>query len=658
MEGADFSGYATKAGLKCTDGRTITAEAFKHQDKVTVPLVWQHGHNSPENVLGHAVLEARPDGVYAYGYFNETPSGVQTRALVIHKDIKNLSIWANALVEKSKTVLHGMIREVSLVLSGANPGALIDYVQIQHSDDPNDVTTSEDVAIIHTGIELEVSDDPEEFAHAEQTIRDVYDSFSDEQKSVVHYMIGVALEASKMDAQHSDGSKTDDKNNEGELAHQEGSEMTTTHNVFERGGETKVEKQTLSHSDMTEILDEAKKPGNTLRTAVESYAVKHGITDIDVLFPDAKTLQDRPEFNKRRTEWVAGVLNGTRHSPFSRVKSIVADLTQDAARAKGYIKGSYKKEEWFGVTKRTTTPTTIYKKQKLDRDDIVDIVDFDVVAWMKMEMRMMLDEEIARAILIGDGRAVDDEDKIRDPAAATDGAGIRSIANEHELYATTIRVNIDDANSTYQEVIETVLRARRWYKGSGTPTLYTTEAVIVEMLLTKDSNARRYYNTVQELASALMVANIVAVEPMEDEPDLVGIIVNLDDYNIGADRGGEINTFDDFDIDYNQYKYLMETRLSGALVKIKSALIIRKVVSTDVLVAPTVPTFVASTGVVTIPTKTGVVYKNEDTSATLSAGAQTALAAGASINVIAVPASGYYFSTNAEDQWTFTRDAA
>ena len=658
MEGADFSGYATKAGLKCSDGRTITAEAFKHQDKVTVPLVWQHGHNSPDNILGHAVLEARPDGVYAYGFFNETPPGVQTRALVLHKDIKNLSIWANALVEKSKTVLHGMIREVSLVLSGANPGALIDYVQIQHSDDPDDVTTSAEVAVIHTGLEIEVTADEEAIAHAEKTLKDVYETLTEEQKTLVHYMVDVALNTPQSDAAtHSDGSKTDDKDNEGELAHQEGTDMTK-HNVFEQGGETKTEKHELSHADVQGILADAMKPGSTLKTAVKEYAVQHGITDIDVLFPDAKSLQDRPEFNKRRTEWVSGVLNGTRHSPFSRVKSIVADLTQDAARAKGYIKGTYKKEEWFGVTKRTTTPTTIYKKQKLDRDDIVDITDFDVVAWMKMEMRMMLDEEIARAILIGDGRAVDDEDKIRDPAAATDGAGIRSIANEHELYATTVRVNIDDASSTYQEVIESILRARRFYKGSGTPTLYTTEAVIVEMLLCKDANLRRYYNSVQDLASALMVSAIVAVEPMEDETDLVGIIVNLDDYNIGADRGGEINSFDDFDIDYNQYKYLMETRLSGALVKIKSALIIRKVASTEVLVAPTVPTFVASTGVVTIPTKTGVVYKNNDTSATLSAGAQTALAAGATLNVIAVPASGYYFSTNAEDQWAFTRDAA
>jgi hypothetical protein len=630
-------------------------------DKVTVPLVWQHGHNSPDNVLGHAVLEARPDGVYAYGFFNETPQGQNTKALVMHKDINKLSIYANQIVEKlvsnAKQVLHGMICEVSLVLRGANPGAVIDYVRVAHAD--GEIETLEDEAIIHTGLEIEITADEEVVAHAEQTLKDVYETLTEEQKSVVHYMVSVALETSQGDpAAHSDGSKTDDKDNEGELAHQEGSDMTTKHNVFEQGGDTKVEKHTLSHSDMTEILDDAKKPGNTLRTAVESYAVKHGITDIDVLFPDAKSLQDRPEFNKRRTEWVAGVLNGTRHSPFSRVKSIVADLTQDAARARGYIKGSYKKEEWFGVTKRTTTPTTVYKKQKLDRDDIVDITDFDVVAWMKMEMRMMLDEEIARAILIGDGRAVDDEDKIRDPAAAVDGAGIRSIANEHELYATTVRVNIDDASSTYEEVIEGLLRARKYYKGTGTPTFYTTEAVIVEMLLCKDGNQRRYYNSVQELASALMVSAIVAVEPMEQEDDLVGIIVNLDDYNIGADRGGEINTFDDFDIDYNQYKYLMETRLSGALVKIKSALIIRKVASTDVLVAPTVPTFVASTGVVTIPTKTGVVYKNETTNATLSAGAQTALAAGASIKVIAVPASGYYFSTNAEDQWTFTRDAA
>jgi len=354
------------------------------------------------------------------------------------------------------------------------------------------------------------------------------------------------------------------------------------------------------------------------------------------------------------------VLNGTSHSPFARVKTVSADITQMEARAKGYIKGAYKKEEWFGVTKRTTGPTTIYKKQKLDRDDIIDITDFDVVAWMKVEMQMMLKEELARAILIGDGRAVDDEDKIKDPIGAAEGTGIRSILNDHELYVTTINVNVSDASSSMIEVVDALTKERRFYKGSGTPTLYTTELWLSKFLTTRDNDNRRMWKTMEELATELRVKEIVTVEVMEDEPDLVGIIVNLMDYNIGADKGGETSMFDDFDIDYNQFKYLIETRLSGALTKIKSALIIKSVPAGAALVDPiTEPTMDPDTFVVTIPTQTGVVYKNEDTSATLSAGAQSALVAGTTLNVIAVPASSsYYFETNAEDEWSFSRPAA
>jgi hypothetical protein len=325
-------------------------------------------------------------------------------------------------------------------------------------------------------------------------------------------------------------------------------------------------------------------------------------------------------------EWVSGVLAAVQRSPFSRVKTIVADITLDEARARGYVKGDFKEQEWFGVTKRITTPTTIYKKQQLDRDDVVDITDFDVVAWLKVEMRMMLEEEIARAILFGDGRSLNDPSKIKDPMGAADGAGIRAIANDHELYATTVNVNVLDANSDYNELVEAVLRARRFYKGTGMPTFYTTEEVLTEMLLSKDGNLQRRWKTVEELAAAMRVSTIVSVEAMETEPTLIGIVVNLRDYNVGADKGGEINLFDDFDIDYNQLKYLMETRISGALVKIKSALIIRGKASTDVRLAnPTAPTFVPATGVITIPTMTNVVYKNDLTNATLSAGAQTAL---------------------------------
>lgn len=655
----DFGGYVTKAGLRCSDGRIITAEAFKRMHQAKVPLVWQHAHGSPTNVLGHVMLDDRGDGIYGLAFCNETEQGKVAKALVEHGDIVSFSIYANNLVEKDKYVLHGVIREVSLVLSGANPGAKIDFVRVQHSEDPSDYTEAEDEAIIYTGLSLhhgveevpkkEVAEETEEEKTDElkhQTAQEVYESLTPEQKDLLSYMVSAALEASAED----EAKQSDDDENK--ISHEEGNDEVTR-NVFEQNGGTKVERHALTHADVKGIVADAMKIGS-LKEAVEAYAIKHGIEDIDLLFPDAKTL-NAPEWNKRRTEWVAGVLNSVRRSPFSRVKSIVADITQDQARALGYIKGNYKKEEWFGLTKRVTTPTTIYKKQKLDRDDILDITDFDVVAWLKGEMRLMLEEEIARSILIGDGRDPEDEDKIKDPGGAAEGAGVRSIKNDNELYATTVYVNVDDSNSDYNEVIESIMRARRFYKGSGQPTFYTTNQVVVEMLLSKDSLGRRRWLTKEELASALMVADIVEVEAMEQEPDLLGIIVNLSDYNVGADRGGEVNMFDDFDIDYNQYKYLMETRISGALVKIKSALIIMKVPGESVLAVPTKPSFVSSTGVVTIPTVTGVVYKNKANDGTLSPGAQSPLTEGSSITVIAVPDTGYYFSTNAEDEWTFTR---
>jgi HK97 family phage prohead protease len=673
---ADFSGYATKAGLRCSDGRTVTAEAFKHQDAVTVPLVWQHGHNKPDNVLGHVLLKHRNDGMYAQGFFNDTPAGIQAKELVQHKDINALSIYANELVEKAKTVLHGTIREVSLVLAGANPGALIDFVRIAHSADPDDVTTLEDEAVIHTGLELDLvhgegaegADEQEEtkeeveeteeetetkeeaLAHADMTVQDIVDGFSDEEKNVVAYLIGQALEQNQA-AAHSD-----DNNGEGDLEHKEGN-GDMTRNVFEQEGAKKDDalRHSLSTDDVRGIISDAQKLGS-LHDAVDAYAIKHGIDDIEVLFPDAQTIDQMPQFNKRRTEWVQGVLNGTRHSPFSRVKTIWADLTQADARAKGYIKGNYKIEEWFGVTKRTTDPTTIYKKQKLDRDDIVDITSFDVIAWLKLEMRMMLEEELARAVLVGDGRDVDDDDKIKDPMGAPAGDGIRSIMNDHELFVTTINVNVDDTDSSYDEVVDAVMDGMEYYKGSGTPSLYTTIRQLNKFLKAKDAVGRRLYANKAEVAAALGVDQIVTVEPMNDYDNLIGIVVNLDDYNIGADKGGEVNMFDDFDIDYNQQKYLIETRLSGGLTKIKSAIVILSTGATDTqLVDPTPPSYVASTGVITIPTVTHVVYKNADTGATLSSGAQTALAVGASMNVQALPASGYYFANDANTLWPFYR---
>jgi hypothetical protein len=668
MEAADFSGYATRAGLKCTDGRTIAPSAFQHMDGEQVPLVWQHGHNSPENILGHAVLQARDDGVYAYGFFNNTTQGQNAKALVQHKDINRMSIYANKLVERGQQVLHGMIREVSLVLSGANPGALIDYVAVQHDD--GEIQQLDDEAIIYTGLELEHEDVPVEedaelaLTHAiaaDATIADVYNSMTPEQQGVCHYLVGAALdevgasvtqadEDGEGAAETTETTETEDET----LTHKEGT--TVSRNVFDQSDKAPAaERHVLSHADVQGIVSAAQKTGS-LKQAVEDYALAHGINDIDLLFPEARSITDRPEWDKRRTEWVAGVLNGTRKSPFSRVKSMVADLTLEEARAKGYIKGNLKKEQFFGLTKRTTTPTTIYKKQKLDRDDIVDITDFDVVAWMKTEMRFMLEEELARAILIGDGRDVADEDKIKDPAGATDGAGIRSIANDDDLYAPTFYVNLADASSSYMELMEAMIRARKFYKGTGNPTLYTTESVITEFLLLRDAQERRYFRTVDDLAAELRVSSIVAVEPMEDEATVIAIMVNLDDYNIGADKGGEVSLFDDFDIDYNQFKYLIETRISGALVKIRSALVFRTVDSGDTLVAPTEPAFVAN--VITVPTITGVTYKRADTDATVTTGAPITLTSGQSLTIYAVPASGsYFFANNVEDEWTFTYEA-
>ena len=465
---ADFSGYATKAGLKCSDGRTIMPDAFKHQDAQTVPLVWQHSHNEPSNVLGHAILEHRDDGVYAYGYFNDTDGAKNAKTLVEHGDIKSLSIFANQLTEKSKQVIHGFIRELSLVLSGANPGALIDNITLAHSD--GELVTLDDEAIIYTGLELQHAED-DEVEHAEDdseddsdegpTVQEVYDSMTDVQKDVVHYMVGAALEVQEEGtAAQSATSNTDeavshsDDDSESELVHtddkndeEEGRRMTR--NVFEEQSGGKKEEHVLSHDALKGIVEDAHRSGS-LKEAFESYAIKHGIENIDVLFPDARNVTDSPEFDSRRIEWVSGVLNGTRHSPFTRIKSIVADITFDEARARGYIKGNLKKEEWFGVSKRVTTPSTIYKKQKLDRDDILDITDFDVVAWLKAEMRLMLDEELAGAILIGDGREVDDEDKIKDPQGSLEGAGIRSILYDHDLYVAT--VTVDDSADAMQTV--------------------------------------------------------------------------------------------------------------------------------------------------------------------------------------------------------------
>jgi phage head maturation protease len=687
----DFGGYATKAGLRCTDGRTIKAAAFQHMDGKKVPLVWQHGHSEASNILGHALLQSREDGVYAYGFFNSTPNGQHAKKAVAHGDLDSLSIWANGLKELNKNVSHGNIKEVSLVLSGANPGAKIDQIKIQHGSDEDDYTELEDEAIIHTGDSIDLpeddeasvddnkteSDKVETIEHAEgddgETVKDIYDSMNEKQKNVTHYMIGAALDEASASAEHADtdeGSTSDDTD-EG-IAHQEGND-SMTRNLFESQGgtsttasgytaqglhytDTSGQPKVIAHAEIEGIFADGMKRGS-FKEAVNDFVLAHGITNVELLFPDAQAIANTPEFDKRRTEWVSTVLAGTRHTPFAKIKTLSADLTQDAARAKGYIKGNYKIEEWFGVTKRTTGPTTVYKKQKLERDDMLDITDFDVVAWLMAEMRIMLEEEIARAILLGDGRDVSDVDKIKDPLGASDGTGIRSILNDHELFVTTLTVNVADALSNYEEVIDAVMDGFEYYKGTGSPTFFTTVRQLNMFKKAKDGEGRRYYKNNAEVAEALGVDKIVTVEPMNEYADVIGIIVNLADYNVGTNKGGEITDFEQFDIDYNNMKYLLETRLSGALIRVKTALVIRSTAAANVLATPVKPSFVASTGVVTIPTVTGVVYKN-GAGTTLTAGAQTAIPAGTTVTTYSVPASGYYFADTVNDSWPFTRPAA
>jgi HK97 family phage prohead protease len=564
----DFSGWATKANLRCSDGRTILPGAFAHQDSAQVPLVWQHGHSEPSNVLGHAVLENRDEGVYAYAYFNETEQAQHAKTLVQHKDISALSIFANQLIEKNKQVAHGVIREVSLVLAGANPGALIDNIEIQHSD--GESYTMPDEAVIFTGETISHGEPPvEETEEAEvedddePIMQHVYDGMTDEQKEVVHYMVGSAIESK-------------DSQKEETVTHSESHEEepeAMKRNVFEQNGSTEVVKHKLTKDDQKEIFADAMR-GGSLKEAVETYALKHGITDIDVLFPEVRPVDATPQFDVRRIQWVGEVLSSCSKTPFTRIKSLFADITVEEARAKGYIKGNLKKEEFFGVAKRITTPSTVYKKQKLDRDDILDITDFDVVAWLKAEMRLMLDEELARAILIGDGRDIADEDKIKDPAGTSEGAGIRSVLNDHELYVHRAAINLEDAGSNPSELVDAVVSNMQYYKGTGSPDFYTTLPMLTRLLLAKDTLGRRLYPTLAELTSALGVVEINTVQVMEDIPNLLGILVNLNDYTIGTDRGGDVTMFDFFDIDYNQYKYLIETRVSGALTKIRSAIVL------------------------------------------------------------------------------------
>lgn len=555
----DFSGWATRANLKCSDGRTIMRDAFKQNDGQKVPLVWNHQHDDPNEVLGHALLENREDGVYAYCSLNDTEAGKTAKLLIQHGDISALSIYANQLKQNMSNVVHGNIREVSLVLAGANPGASIQSV-IQHG------ATMEDEAMIYTGEELSImhSDDPKPPVEKPEkpekntdengeTIGDIFNTLNEKQKEVVYALIGEALE----------------NNNS------EGGDNTMKHNVFDQSEEQNSE-NVLSHSEMQTIIEDGKRFGS-LKESFLQHADEYGIENIEYLFPEAKSLNTPPDFIKREMGWVQTVMSGVHHTPFSRIKSMFADITEDEARARGYMKGKLKKEEVFGLLKRTTTPTTIYKKQKLDRDDVIDITDFDVVAWLKSEMRMMLEEEMARAILIGDGRLPSSDDKINEQ-------NIRPIWKDEELYTIRGIVKGDDSDKAAlaTEFIDQSVRSMTDYRGSGSPTAYMTAEMLTECLLLKDTNGKRIYSNENEVATAMRVSKIVTVPVMNNQTrkegsdtyTLQAIIVNLNDYNVGADKGGAINMFDDFDIDYNQQKYLIETRCSGALTKPFSAIVL------------------------------------------------------------------------------------
>ena len=579
METYDFSGWATRNDLKCADGRTIRRDAFKHNDGDVVPLVWNHQHDDPFNCLGQATLENKPEGVYAYCSFNNSESGKQARELVMHGDVKALSIYANHLSQNKRTgdVFHGDIKEVSLVLAGANPGALIEDI-IQHSDDDD----GDEQAIIYAGgafdLEIRHSDIPKEepmnpdekLIHAdpepaeendtEETIGDILSTLNEKQMNAVYAIIGQALE---------DGGATDDE-------YDEEGDTEVKHNIFDN--DSADQSNVLQHADMEAILADGKRYGS-----LRESALAHGIDGIDTLFPEPKNLNTPPDWITRKMDWVSKVMSGVHHTPFSRIKSMYADLTADEARAKGYIKGKLKKEQVFTLLKRTTTPTTIYKKQKLDRDDVIDITDFDVVAWLKTEMRFMLDEEIARAILVGDGRDGSSDDKINE-------MNIRPIWTDSDLY--TIKATVTKkAGATEDDMakafIRTAIKSRKDYRGSGEPVLFTTEDMITNCLLLEDTTGRVIYDSIDKLRTVLRVREIIAVPVMEgltrtDTDDskvhsLMGIIVNLNDYNVGADKGGAVNMFDDFDIDYNAQKYLIETRCSGAMIKPYAAIAIESV---------------------------------------------------------------------------------
>ncbi len=577
----DFAGYATKNDIQCSDGRIIRHNAFAEQDGQTVPLVWNHNHMAADNVLGHAILENRNEGVYAYCSLNNTKQGQNARELVNNGDICALSIYANQLKQNGPDVIHGAIREVSLVLAGANPGAKIDFV-MAHSDDsdPDECiiyNDSEEIELAHSdsdtfnGKENKSMEETKK-EEKEKTVKDVLDSMTEEQRNVTYALIGEAIEASKKEVMDELGKGNNEE------------DKTVKHNAFENENTKENESNTLSHSEFVEIMNDAKRKGS-----VKDAFLEHGITDVGNLFPEYQPVSRVPELVDRDQSWVGQVMKSVKHTPFARVKSFYANITADEARAKGYVKGKQKVEEVIVALKRTTDPQTIYKLQKMDRDDVVDITDFDVIAWLKAEMRGKLDEEIARAILIGDGRNASSEEKI-------DPLKIRPVYGDDATYTikrTLARSEGADDYAFAKSFIKDVVKSRKDYKGSGNPVLYTTEDMLTNMLLIEDTTGRVIYDTIDKLKTALRVSDIVTVPVMENvsredtsakkKYNLLGVLVNLADYNVGADKGGAVNMFDDFDIDYNKMKYLIETRCSGALVKPYSAVSFEEEVSTAVI---------------------------------------------------------------------------
>lgn len=624
----DCSGWATKANMLCADGRVIMKNAFKECDGEIVPLVWNHQHNSVGEVLGHALLENRDEGVYAYCTFNDTESGQNAKLLVQHGDVNRFSIYANRLKQQGSNVVHGVIRELSLVLAGANPGAVIESVMMHGEDSYEEgyITPEEYIEnvepLFHSDTDKkgeekmaeetkksEPEDTQKKSSEDEETVKDVFETLTEKQKKAVYAIVGMALEDNNADdkeVKHADEESKEENNDEtvadvfdtlsekqktvvyamiGQALEEtgvnteddeedEGGNNNMKHNVFDN--DTTTTEDVLTHSEMTEIFDDAKRSGS-LKEAV----IAHGIEDIEILFPDAKNLNNEPEFIKRNDDWVAKVLGGVHHTPFSRIKTIFADITAAEAKAKGYQKGKLKIEEVFKLLKRVTNPTTVYKKQALDRDDMLDIKDFDILPWLKREVRMMLDEELARAFLVGDGRDPVDEanDKINEDC-------IRPIWKMEDLFTVKAAINVSDSATAEERAkafIKACIKSRKNYKGSGNPDMFMSEDMLTDCLLIEDTNGRVIYDSVQKLAAALRVREIVPVPVMEgltrtdDENktyELAGIYVNLKDYNVGTDKGGEINFFDDFDIDYNKQKYLMETRCSGTLVKPYSAVVL------------------------------------------------------------------------------------